>query len=65
VTRRKVLLVKENVFADLISEGAYVSRIKYYYGGILFDVTVENDDFIILNEETEDDFWESQESFEE
>jgi hypothetical protein len=64
MSKRKVLLVKENIYADLISEGAYVSRLKYYYGGILFDVIVENEEFITLDEETEEDFWSTQESFE-
>jgi hypothetical protein len=64
MSKRKVLLVKENIYADLISEGAYVSRLKYYYGGILFDIIVENEEFITLDEETEEDFWSTQESFE-
>ena len=56
-TARKVLLIKEGIYADLISEGLYASRIKYTYGGILYDVVVENDEFEIL----EDDWEESEE----
>jgi hypothetical protein len=52
---RKVLLLKEGVYADLISEGAYVSRVKYAYGGVLYDVLIENDEFEILYEEGEEE----------
>lgn len=48
---RKVLLIKEGVYADLISEGAFASRIRYTYGGVLYDVLVENDEFEIINDE--------------
>ena len=54
---RKVLLIKEGIYADLISEGLYASRIRYTYGGVLYDVLVENDEFEIL-----DDYeWEEEE----
>ena len=56
-TAKEVLLIKEGIYADLISEGLYASRIKYTYGGILYDVVVENDEFEIL----EDDWEESEE----
>jgi hypothetical protein len=48
---RKVLLIKEGLYADLISEGAHASRIKYSYGGVLFDIIVENDEFEIVDDE--------------
>ena len=48
---RKVLLIKEGIYADLIAHGAHVSRIKYSYGGVLFDVFVENDEFEIIDDE--------------
>lgn len=48
---RKVLLIKEGVYADLISEGLYASRIKYTYGGVMYDVFVENDEFEIVHED--------------
>ena len=54
---RKVLLLKEGIYADLITEGAYASRIRYNYGGILYDVIVENDEFEIVN----DYEWENEE----
>ena len=47
---RKVLLIKEGIYADLISEGLYMSRIKYTYGGVLYDILVENDEFEIIND---------------
>jgi hypothetical protein len=47
---RKILLIKEGIYADLISEGAHVSRIRYTFGGVLFDVVVENDEFEIIND---------------
>jgi hypothetical protein len=63
---RKVYLIEEGIFADLISHGLYASRIKYIYGGVEFDVMVENDEFIELDDEgEEEDFWKTQESFEE
>jgi hypothetical protein len=53
---KKVLLIKEGVYADLISLGAHASRIKYSYGGVLFDVIVENDEFeIVYDEEWKED----------
>ena len=49
-SERKVLLIKEGVYADLVYEGLYASRIRYTYGGVLFDVLVENDEFEIIND---------------
>ena len=45
---RKVLLLKEGIYADLILEGAYASRVKYTYGGVMYDVLIENDEFEII-----------------
>ena len=61
---RKVYLTEEQVYADLISEGLYVSRIQYVYGGVLFDIFVENDEFILL-EEDDDHLWENEQFVEE
>jgi len=61
---RKVYLTEEQVYADLISEGLYVSRIQYAYGGVLFDIFVENDEFILL-EEDDDHLWENEQFVEE
>jgi hypothetical protein len=57
---RKVLVIKENVFADLVTEGLYASRIRYTYGGVLFDIMIENDEFILMDDETENE-WEGNE----
>ena len=51
---RKVLLIKEGVYADLITEGAHASRIRYTYGGVLYDVIVENDEFEIVQDDWEE-----------
>jgi hypothetical protein len=50
---RKVLLIKEGVYADLITHGAYASRVRYTYGGVLHDVLIENDEFEMIY----DDEW--------
>lgn len=55
---RKVFLIKEGIFADLISEGLYMSRVQYVYGGTLYDVWVESDEYIEINEMNE---WEEEE----
>ena len=49
--RRKVYLIKDGVYADLITEGAYASRVSYTYGGVLYDILIENDEFNILDDE--------------
>lgn len=56
---RKVLIIKENIFADLVSEGSYVSRVQYTYGGVLFDIMIENDEFIVIDDETDNE-WEEE-----
>jgi hypothetical protein len=52
---RKVLLIKEGIFAELISEGAYASRVKYMYGGVMHDVVIENDDYELLYDDLEEE----------
>ena len=54
--QRKVMLLKEGIYADLMSEGAYASRVRYTFGGVLYDVLVENDEFEIIEDyDWEDD----------
>lgn len=48
---RKILLIKEGIYADLISEGLYASRVRYTYGGVLYDIILENDEFEIIDDE--------------
>lgn len=43
-------MIKEGVYADLISYGAYASRVNYFYGGILYDVFLENDEIEFLED---------------
>ena len=57
---RKVYLIKEGIFADLISEGAYASRITYIFGGTLYDIYIESDEYIELNDFDERE-WETEE----
>jgi hypothetical protein len=45
--RQRVFLINENIYAELIQLGAFASRIQYTYGGTLYDVFVENDEFIL------------------
>ena len=52
---RKVFLIKEGVYADLIAEGAYASRVSYIYGGVMYDVVVENDDYEMLYDDWENE----------
>ena len=50
IPRRKVYLLHDKIYADLVSEGAYASRIRYVYGGVLYDIVVENDEFTIIED---------------
>ena len=43
---RLVWMIYEQVTAELISFGAFSSRVRYKYNGIEFDEIVMNDDFI-------------------
>lgn len=48
--KRKIYLIKEGVVADLISEGLYMSKVQYVYGGTLYDIFVESDEYIELDD---------------
>jgi hypothetical protein len=39
-------MIEEEVTAELISFGAFSSRVKFTYNGVEFDEIVMNDDFI-------------------
>lgn len=43
---RLVWMVDEKVTAELISYGAFSSRVKYFHNGIEYDEIVMNEDFI-------------------
>jgi hypothetical protein len=41
-----VYLQTEGVFAIIVSYGTYVSKVRFNKGGILYEVYVENDEFL-------------------
>lgn len=47
---RLVWMIEEKVTAELISFGAFYSRVKYFYNGNHYDEIVINDDFILYDE---------------
>jgi len=46
---QKVLIIEDSIYADLISHGVYASRVQYYYGGVLHDVIMENNELEFLD----------------
>lgn len=48
---RMVFLKDEQLYAELVTEGAHVSRVKYLYGGIEYDVLVENNEIEFLDDD--------------
>jgi hypothetical protein len=50
---RKVYLTEERIYADLVSEGTYASRVQYTFGGVFYDVFVENDEYVIIQDDDE------------
>ena len=47
---RLVWMIEEQVTAELINFGAYTSRVKFFYEGLLYDELVMNDEFILYSE---------------
>jgi len=47
---RLVWMIEEQVTAELINFGAYTSRVKFFYEGLLYDEIVMNDEFILYSE---------------
>lgn len=47
---RLVWMVDERVTAELISYGAFSSRVKYFYNGTEYDEIVMNEDFIFYED---------------
>lgn len=45
-----VWMIEEQVTAELINFGAYTSRVKFFYEGLLYDEVVMNDEFILYSE---------------
>jgi hypothetical protein len=48
--RKRVYLIVEGIFADLISEGLYMSKVEYTYGGTRYEVFVEPEEYIELDD---------------
>lgn len=47
---RLVWMIEEQVTAELVNFGAYTSRVKFFYEGLLYDEIVMNDEFILYSE---------------
>jgi hypothetical protein len=45
-----VWMIEEQVTAELVNFGAYTSRVKFFYEGLLYDEIVMNDEFILYSE---------------
>lgn len=45
-----VWMIEEQVTAELVAYGAYTSRVKFFYEGLLYDEIVMNDEFILYSE---------------
>jgi hypothetical protein len=43
-------MIEEEVTAELISYGAFSSRVKFTYNGVEFDEIVMNDEFILYSD---------------
>lgn len=52
---QRVFLINENIYAELLQLGAYVSRVRYTYGGTLYDVVIENEEFIFDDSDLTDE----------
>lgn len=44
-TPRLVWLTEERTFGELVSMGAFYSRVRYFKEGIDYEVYIENDEF--------------------
>lgn len=49
-----IWLTTEKVYGNLVSYGAFVSRVCYTVGGMKYDVFVENDEFVFLETRGDD-----------
>ena len=52
---RMVFLKEERVYAELITAGAHASRVKYRYGGVEYEVLVENEEIEFLDDDLEEE----------
>jgi len=50
MNHKLVWMIEEQVTAELVNFGAYTSRVKFIYEGLLYDEIVMNDEFILYSE---------------
>jgi hypothetical protein len=55
-----VYIHSEDVYGEIVSYGAYISRVRYTKDKTLFEIYVENEDFDIVQEIIYPDFWEEE-----
>jgi len=56
-----VWIHSEDTYGELISRGAWASKIKFIKDRTLFEVLIENEDLDFINELNYPDFWEEEE----
>jgi len=50
MNHKLVWMIEEQVTAELVNFGAYTSRVKFFYEGLIYDEVVMNDEFILYSE---------------
>lgn len=50
MNNKLVWMIEEQVTAELVNFGAYTSRVKFFYEGLIYDEVVMNDEFILYSE---------------
>lgn len=56
-----VWIHSEGVYGEIITYGAFMSKIRYIKDKTLFETYIENEDFDIIEEVVYPDFWEEEE----
>jgi hypothetical protein len=56
-----VWIHSEEIYAELLSRGAWASKVRYLKDKTLFEVLVENEDLDFIQEIYYPDFWEEEE----
>lgn len=46
----RIYIPDEDVYGEVVSEGAYASVVEYSLGGILYNVVMLNEDFVVVEE---------------
>lgn len=47
---RIIYIPDEEVYGELVSEGAFASTVRYTVGGVMFEVIMLNEDFDIIQD---------------